>query len=70
MTTNTSSRGALRAEALVLEREHQPLDAGAEADPGRRRAADLLDEAVVAPAARDHRALPLSGPTNSNVVRV
>src|SRR4051794_20863738 len=45
----------VRGNAFVLEREDQPLEAGAEPDPGRRRAADLLDEAVVAAAAADRR---------------
>ena len=45
----------LEYDALVLEREQQPLDAGAEPDARRRRAADLLDEPVVATAAADRR---------------
>ena len=44
-------------DALELEREHEPLDAGAEADARRRRPADLLDEIVVAAAAADRRRL-------------
>src|SRR5262249_32275943 len=43
----------LGLHALGLEREQEPLDARAEADPRRRLAAELLDQAVVAPAAAD-----------------
>ena len=50
-----------RRDVLVLEREQQALDAGAEADPGRRRTADLLDEPVVAAAAADRRVRVLVG---------
>ncbi len=41
----------LGRDPLLLEREQQPLETGAEADPRRRRPADLLDQAVVAAAA-------------------
>ena len=51
--------GSAVADALVLQREQQALDAGAEADAGRRRPADLLDEVVVAAAARERRVLVL-----------
>ncbi len=54
-TRKTSMPGGSAVTPAVLHREQQALDPGAEADPGRRRAADLLDEAVVAPAARDRR---------------
>ena len=54
---DVDARRARRLDALLLHREQQPLDAGAEADAGRRRAADLLDEPVVAAAARDRRVL-------------
>ena len=52
-------RGSRRVgrDAGLLEREQQALDPGAEADARRRRAADLLDEAVVAAAAGDGRVL-------------
>src|SRR5919199_4754909 len=42
-----------RLRLLEVEREEQPLDPGPEADPGRGRPADLLDEVVVAAAAAD-----------------
>src|SRR2546423_11362736 len=47
----------LGGDAFELAGEHQALEAGAEADRGRRRAADLLDEIVVAAAAADRRRL-------------
>ncbi len=55
-TKKTSiASGGGRAPPSRLEREQQPLDPGAEADARRRRAADLLDQAVVAAAAADGR---------------
>ena len=53
------SRGGRRLDALLLHRDQEPLDARAEADPRRRRPADLLDEVVVAAAARDRGVLVL-----------
>ena len=56
-----SSSSAIRSRSMP----------GAEADARRRRPADLLDQAVVAAAARDRRVLRSRiGPMNSNVVRV
>ena len=66
---SASSRGALvvgrdedldavrlrRRRVRLLERDQEPLDPGAEAERGRRRPADLLDQAVVAAAAADRR---------------
>ena len=53
------SSGGGRGDACFLHRDDQPLEAGAEADARGRRPADLLDEAVVAAAARDGRVLVL-----------
>ena len=43
----------------IFHGDHEPLETRAESDAGCRRTADLLDEAVVAPAARDRRVLVL-----------
>ena len=51
--------GSRCCDSLFLQRDQQPLDTGPEADPGRRWAADLLDEVVVAAATRQRRVLVL-----------
>ena len=53
-TTKTSSRRVAGGEhALVVAGEQDALDAEREADAGRGRAAERLDQAVVAAAAAD-----------------
>ena len=52
--TKTSARGSRLG---LVEREQDPLDPGGPAAAGRRRAAERLDQAVVAPAAADRRRL-------------
>ena len=59
--TSTVSGSTVRCTTL-LHRDQQPLDPCAEADPGRRRAADLLDEVVVAAATGEDRVLVLERP--------
>ena len=53
-TTNTSTeRSAAREHALVVARDQRAVEAEGEADAGRRRAAERLDETVVATAATE-----------------
>ena len=53
ITANSTSPPARGAAGGRARARAQPLEPGAEADAGRRRAADLLGQAVVAAAARD-----------------
>src|SRR5204863_8501968 len=55
-------RRRLGADPLALGREHEPLDPGPEPDRRRRRAADLLDQVVVAARPADRRLRALLGP--------
>ena len=53
-TTNTSTRTVGRLEhALVVARQQRAVDAEREPDARRRRAAEVLDETVVATAAAE-----------------
>ena len=53
-TTNTSSADGRRSEhALVVAGQQRAVEAEGEADAGRRRAAERLDQAVVATAAAE-----------------
>ena len=52
-TTNTSTRRRGREHVFGIAGDEQALDARTEADAGRGRAAELLDQAVVATAAED-----------------
>ena len=59
-TTATSGRARRSLHALLLHREHRPVEADPEADPRRRPAAEELGEAVVAAAATDGLLLTLA----------
>ena len=52
----------LGSRTFALHREQEPLEPGAEADAGRRRPTDRLDQAVVAAAAADRGVDVLLGP--------
>src|SRR5207248_7225271 len=51
-----------RVDTSVLEREQQPFDPGAEADPRSVLTADLLDQAVVTTAGADRALRAVLGP--------
>ncbi len=59
-TTATGPVVATRGRALLLEREHEPVEADPEPDAGCRPPAQQLDEPVVAAAAADRLLLALA----------